>query len=557
MYQRKFTWGPDHVTRLFEDIHAGVDRVADNTGPPAFLGSVILFESTQAVEPRHPNALPTSVRHVVDGQQRITTWLLICAVLARRTQRILTDLEATIPADSDAPAATGWVIDLLQTHSQHLTQALHFDDARGDRVFRLKPRMIRQGHDVWGNNEQDAKYESPIAWFLHSIAREFASNTPAPTVPQRFPNLRLIIEVITEAISNIENGVAEDCHTLSLLEFITNPEACARLLQHHEAAPTTSSLLTDLQRRGIRLAVLASFLFWDTRVVEVLAPNESYAFTLFEPLNTTGQPLTPIETLKPLVVQSEGGASNFVNSPGASHLSVVDEYLPEDLSDSQRTRRIDSLVTAFALAEEGKKVGRRLIDQRGFLRGPYSSRNFTLEERRRFTKGLATTAEFLNDVWDDETPSMSLIGSPHNRLCLEVLRTTHHTITIPLLIRYYERAQKTGFDADRETFQVVLRGVTAFWTLWRTARTTTSGIDSVHRRFLREGHPPKEIPSLMRAAISTDDLPTGREVCTVLKEILDQRLKNYITRIVGNVSRFTTSLSNGQEVGSLPTFLGT
>ena len=92
-YQRGFTWGSDQIERLFEDLFAGIDRVAAGDNPSTFLGSVIFFADPFAVDPRKPNALPTQVFHVVDGQQRLTTLLLVCSSLMRAAHQVLTELD--------------------------------------------------------------------------------------------------------------------------------------------------------------------------------------------------------------------------------------------------------------------------------------------------------------------------------------------------------------------------------------------------------------------------------------------------------------------------------
>ncbi len=526
-YQRGFTWGSDQIERLFEDLFAGTDRVAAGDNPSTFLGSVIFFADQYAVDPKKANALPTDVFHVVDGQQRLTTLLLMCSSMMRTAHQVLTELDATQVADSDPDPTTTWLREILKSVCGRLLGALHFDDGRAENGYRYKPRMIRQASDIWGNTITDARYESDIAWYLHQIAiarAETSAYEPVVVSPHR-PHLRLALEAIESALTAVQTGEI-DCAALSELEFVTSDEACGRLLNHPEGAPIGPTSFSELQRRGARIATIASFLLTHVKLIEVLAPNEEYAFTLFEPLNTTGQPLTPIETMKPLVVQAEGGSSNFMGSPSARHLEAVDRYLPEDLKPDHRARRLDALITSFALVERGEKIGRGLLAQRSFLRRPYeSAAGMDLHGRRAFSHGLATTANFLNDVWDDDSPAMSLLGNEHTHLCLEVLTTTRHSIAIPLLIRFYERADETKTDSDIAEFRQVLRSVTAFWTLWRTALTTTSGIDTVHRRLIREGYAETNLRQLARAETSHEDLPKAVEVQGALHGILQRKLK--------------------------------
>lgn len=526
-YQRGFTWGSDQIERLFEDLFAGTDRVAAGENPSTFLGSVIFFADKFAVDPKKANALPTEVFHVVDGQQRLTTLLLVCSSLMRAAHQVLAELDATHVADSDPDPTTMWLREILQSVSDRLLGALHFDDGRAENSYRFKPRMIRQASDIWGNTITDARYNSDIAWYLHEIATaraETSAYEPVFVSPHR-PHLRLALDAIESALAAIQAGEI-DCVALTELEFVTSDEACARLLDRPERAPVGPSSFSEAQRHGARLATIASFLLTHVKVIEVLAPNEEYAFTLFEPLNTTGQPLTPIETLKPLVVQAEGGSSSFMGSPSAGHLGAVDRYLPEDLGPDQRARRLDALITSFALVERGEKISRGLLAQRSFLRRPYEpAAGMELRDKRAFSQGLATTANFLNDVWDDDSPATSLLGNQATHLCLKVLTTTRHRIAIPLLVRFYERADGTKADADIEEFRQVLRSVTAFWTLWRTALTTTNGIDTVHRRLIREGHPESNLPCLARAETPHEDLPGAVEVQDALRAVLLRKLK--------------------------------
>ena len=525
-YQRGFTWGSDQIERLFEDLFAGTDRVAAGDNPSTFLGSVIFFADKYAVDPKKLNALPTQVFNVVDGQQRLTTLLLVCSSLMRATQQVLTELDATQVTDSDPDPTTTWLREILQAVSGRLLGTLHFYDERAESGYRFKPRMIRQASDIWGNTETDACYESDIAWYLHAMATaraETSAYEPVAVSPHR-PQLKLALEAIESALAAVRTGEIE-CDALSKLDFVTSNEACGRLLDRPEGAPVGSSSFSELQRRGARLATIASFLLTHVKVIEVLAPNEEYAFTLFEPLNTTGQPLTPIETLRPLVVQAEGGSSNFMRSQSAGDLEAVDRYLSEDLEPAPRARRLDALITSFALVERGEKIGRGLLAQRSFLRQRYEpAAGMDLQDKRAFSHGLATTANFLNDVWDDDSPTM-VRDDERTHLCLEVLTTTKHSIAIPLLVRFYERADETKAHSDIEAFRQVLRSATAFWTLWRTALTTTSGIDTVHRRLIREGNAETNLPRLTRAETTHEDLPKAEEVKSALRGILLRKLK--------------------------------
>ena len=219
-YQRGFTWGSDQIERLFEDIFAGTDRVAAGDNPSTFLGSVIFFADKYAVDPKKANALPTQVFHVVDGQQRLTTLLLVCSSLMRAAHQVLTELDATQVPASEPDPTTMWLREILQAVSGRLLGALHFDDEWAEGSYRFKPRIIRQDSDIWGNTVTDARYESDIAWYLHAIATaraETSAYEPVAVSTHR-PHLKLALEAIESALNEVKTGDA-DCGALSDLAF--------------------------------------------------------------------------------------------------------------------------------------------------------------------------------------------------------------------------------------------------------------------------------------------------------------------------------------------------
>ena len=57
----------------------------------------------------------------------------------------------------------------------------------------------------------------------------------------------------------------------------------------------------------------------------------------------------------------------------------------------------------------------------------------------------------------------------------------HHSISIPLLSRFYENSDKL------EDFYGAVRAIAAFFTLWRSIRGSTAGIDSCYRKLMLQG----------------------------------------------------------------------
>jgi hypothetical protein len=527
LYQRPFTWGAEQVDRLFEDLLAGIDRTVLGESPATFLGSVILFEGRNSVNPKNANALPGQVLHVVDGQQRLTTVLLLLATLSRHAAQHLTDLQWELAGK--APDVVGsWLIGNLQQLREYLFVSVAIDLIVGENEYKWKPRLIRQEMDRWGNTAADARYDSDISWFLMESIRKRHNNDELPpiTVPSNRPHLDLAVGAIEDALSKALAGEPDDS-ALSELAFLANLEATNRLVGPSELeTPIIDFLnLSDIRKKGIRLTAIANFLLNGVLVIDVRAPNEDYAFILFEPLNTTGQPLTPIDTLRPLVVQGEG--NSYVGSPSEVSFKVIDRYLPTEMESGDRAKRTSELLTSFFLVEAGTKLSHNILDQRRALRSGYTAATSAggITSARAFLAGLSDTAVFLRDIWEDAASPLITNGSDFDQLCLEVLRASRHTIALPLLIRYHERAESVASPQSKLDFLSVLRSITAFWTLWRTARATTSGVDDLHRSLLRNGLTGTGLPALTRQATAADALPAPADINAALRDRLSARLR--------------------------------
>lgn len=532
MYQRDFTWGKAEIDRLFEDLDFGLTRAAGGQSPSTFLGSVILVEDRNSVAPKNVDALPAQVLHVVDGQQRLTTLLILFAVLTRALAEHLVALEARVAlAGGSADTATQWVINNLRQSMESLLDAISIDSYIGDHEFRKKPRLIRQASDKWGNNAATATYESDVAWFLMEVIRnrENAISQTRVSPPASRPHLEQVVRQLEESVHDVLSGSTE-CEILNDLSFLMDVGTTTALVGSTPGPIADPSALEPLQQASIRLVTASTFLLGGVLVIDVRAPDEDYAFALFEPLNTTGQLLTALETLKPLVVQAEGGTATYAASPSGIDFARLEAYFPAHVATEEKSKRISEFLVSFALADTGERLSRNLLDQRQYLRSQYrglSNSAAALNEQRRFVHHLAESASFRFGVWNDKNAAFLAPATNLDRLAAEVLRSTNHTIVIPILERYYTQWVNNQTQPNKNRFLEVLRAVTAFWTLWRTSRSTTKGIDDIHRKLMSQGlSGAVTLPALARrpgGQGTTSTLPTTAAVTAALRSILSTR----------------------------------
>lgn len=529
VYQRAFTWDVDEINRLFEDLDHGITRAAAGQSPSTFLGSVILVSDRTSVASQDADAVPSTVLHVVDGQQRLTTILTAFGVLARFIAEQMSFLESEIAAGSTKPL-DHWLLNMLGERREELLNAVAISTYSGDGVYKMKPRLIRQTHDEWGNNATTAKYHSDIAWFLMAVTEKRAAGEAHLSVapPPARPHLERVVRVITERISEIAEGES-DCEVLNDLTFLTNVGVSDALIASHpDPIVDPLNVLDPNRQAAARLLVLASFLLNGVLVIDVKAPDEDYAFALFEPLNTTGQLLTALETLKPLVVQSEDGIAAYPSSTSAQSFGAVEERFPSSMRADDRAKASAELLTTFALAESGRRLSRTLLDQRQYLRSEFQSLAppaGAIADSRAFVGRLADTSGFVFDIWHDGAPGFMSTATDLDRLCLQVLRSTNHTVVTAALARYYAAWVQDPTTQRKSEFLNVLQGVTAFWTLWRTSRSTTKGIDDVHRRLAAVGHSDTGLAPLAWRPDggTTHPLPSSDAVRAALRSILATR----------------------------------
>lgn len=519
-YQRDFTWGEEQIERLFDDLENGITRSAAGSMPSTFLGSVILVSDKEGVTPRNADALPPNVLHVVDGQQRLTTILSMFAVLSTSISKKMRWFEE----QGSLGVLDSWLLNTLGERRDDLLEAIAIKTYSGDSEFKMKPRLIRQASDKWGNNAVQATYESDIAWLLMEATRLRVKGQQhvAVSAPSSRKHLADVIRLITRHLDRLQAGET-DCDILAELRFLSNTGLAEALVGSSPAAATNPGALDDQRKSAARLLVVASFLLKGVLVIDVKAPDEEYAFALFEPLNTTGQPLTALETLKPLVVNSEGGSGKYGGSPSEKAFGRIESHFPPSMSVSDRTRLTADLLTAFALADTGFKLPRPLLDQRQYLRSEFRPlvTSKRIQEAREFVCQLSDVSSFLSDIWNSPDSQLMSSGTDLDRLCLDVLRSTKHTIVSALLSRYYSEWKANSSEFRREEFMSVLRAVTAFWTLWRTSRPTTRSIDGVHRKLMMSGHAPSGLPPMARRVDGSQaSLPAAAEVRKALLSIL-------------------------------------
>ena len=508
-YQRQFSWNKTDIERLFDDVSHGVDQLLEQPEATTFIGTLITIHDTEytTIDPIVRQQLPGKVMTIIDGQQRLTTLLLVNIALHNELDIRHTHLRDKREQTEIYPAtdAFTWMHDhCVQTLSE-LIVTIEENMSHGDGDYQWYPRMIRAYDDQWSRRASEALYSSDIAFLLHSYGSHARANPHRRFAPARNRPIASSFEIVRTTLRKaIANGDHES------LEFpqtaiLSGSDCLANALFRDRLPDETVTLLADPASHQLhelfRLLVFARFILHRVAITVVTATSEDYAFDMFESLNTTGQPLTAFETFKPRVIKEEGHA-DYQTSESERHMRNVEEYLDNYQSAQSRQIATTNVLIPFALAESGSKLPKRLSDQRRYLRDQYDNLQ-TPDKKLAFIRQMAHTALLIEHTWDKKTrpesgpflPGVELLD-PEEKMCFGVLRDASHSIAIGLLARFYS-AKREGHDVS---LGGIVRAVTSFFGLWRGAMGGTSGIEAKHRGLMAAGSQEDGLIPLARQA---------------------------------------------------------
>ncbi|RII28690.1 MAG: DUF262 domain-containing protein [Geobacter sp.] len=547
-YQREYSWNKDNIIRLFDDTCHGIRLLLDNEDAITFIGTIIYIHDIryQTVNPIVRTEVPGKVCVVIDGQQRLTTLLLLNSIIHNDivvfSKRLKTSTE---PQDV-------WLYQKALSTMSQLAKTYEFDMDYGDSQW--YPRMIRAYDDSWSRSSSTAKYSSPIATYLHKYGkhtRDIENSSKAfkyelGDIPSESlkkhevikDNIKHIVKYLREIYK--DNG--SDFDFPKLTEIYLSQPHFKEVLIGPEIPDYVKASLDDpstdryfIEYRSLfRLILFARYLLERIAVTIVGAKNESYAFDMFESLNTTGEPLTAYETFKPRVIDSEGLAQ-YEHSESRLHMSHIEDYLNAFKKAQDKHDATSELVIPFALAESGFKLSKRLSDQRRYLKDRYDA-NTIIDDKRGFVKHFGHSSLVINYSWPADLairPKFYQLDdiSDEAILCLDLLRSSKHNITLALIIRYFSLTRLlSGEDRNRAIadLECVIKSIAAFSVLWRASRKGTEGIDSIYRELMKDGVTEIGIGPFSRTTtkntgITYNDLPTAEQLRTAFKHHLKKR----------------------------------
>ena len=498
LYQREYTWEQENINQLFEDIVLGIRELtnADGDNATTFLGTVILSnlaDKSESVVPGEEIAQPTAVRLVIDGQQRISTLSLLSIQLVKRIKNLCDRLSD----EQRFKALRDHGVDLTENLAKLYTMRL----GRGANPP-YKPKLITAKEDRWTYNGSDICYRSPVAHFTASHIRESGNanenfvDSPDPSTTAR---VRGNIDLINQWLDDIcdahildtqlhgQYPVGDSIATNRIQKYVLGfyDQSVQEIVEESE----TNIELEDYFGVSVFQIYLFAYYLLRRCGVNCLQPTrEEWGFDMFQALNSTGTPLTVMETFLPQVMQAEQRAGNdWLSSPSCEFMDEIDRLFGPTTSNVQKNSRTNDLTRTFALCYDGEKLGDKFSAQRGWITQIFEQELQSVELKQGFLHKLAHVAMFYRNAWYmEEVEEPQFIKGLENHsegklasVLVRYLKDANSKLSAPILARFYIQGLEQG---NLDDFVEATKACAAFFTLWRST-SSTSGLDNVYRKF--------------------------------------------------------------------------
>lgn len=510
-YQRPYAWEEKNIEDLFRDFDSVFRNLLESSSAIIFLGSVLTVDAykANAVEPKPDRNTPNIINIIIDGQQRLTTLILITVCINERLRGYESLLKKLAEKEENE-----LVSELKEVLLQLIKDTSNFvlETTADHPTYKYLPRIIRAQEDLWGKDEKIAKYASPIPEFLVAYRKyitNFQTDSRTGSVFKEFDlkelkystkNVIDNIKLIRKSLSQIEDGFnisfsKDDDDSVSIqLEDLIGNENLKECLDF-----TLDEQLLDLakEQKGInRLIFLILFTkFYIHRVclTYVEVNNEAYAFDMFEALNTTGEPLTAIETFVPKVydfISQKKKRSDESHVDTLKLLNQITDRFEPNLTADEKNKLTKSLIIAFIRAYKGRVNVKTLRNQRDELIKTFGEcKDHNKDDYLHY---LNKSAFFLTECWNNPNPQLEKLVAAEDldlaRLCLSYLVEINHIIVQSLLIQFLLLDEKYELShSPNNNFITALKAITALSVLWRAMSGGADGIDKVYKDLHERG----------------------------------------------------------------------
>lgn len=491
-YQRPYDWSITNVERLMSDIFSGFERLSQpNTSAFTFLGTLILMRDGTQEERFRGQSFS-----IVDGQQRITTLALLSCALIQQLRKL----------NFDRPKLSNEIENWLKVEADHLEYQLGYciygnQIIKGNTLHAF-PRIVRGAEDYRSDDEFE-EMRSAIAMFLRDFYRYICGDDCEYEIPyfQSREGKKIIenykkIQNYLESLNDPHWYDDKDCRFLESKRFQCSTKLWEKSLDVFGDGDKVSNAIRKVinsefesHHHYFRTLMLLAYFSKCIVVTTVITTDETAAFDIFDALNTTGEPLTALEVLKPQVISYLG--KGYKGSPCDLSFIEIDKIMQKDYPDTRRKMaETKELVISFSMYLEGLKVSKELGEQRKVLRQFFEQTKKTQNGPEKFMNALENVARYRSDYWVKKNNGrIDNYHADHKqadevKLLSSFIADMKTSLTIPILSRYWIVCRQNN---DFFLYFEVLKAVVAFLAIRRAATGGTDSIDTCFRDIMESG----------------------------------------------------------------------
>lgn len=506
LYQREYSWDSDNIEQLLEDLSRGIYRIAsgdvtDDAKEIRFLGTIItVVESNRNnIFPVDPQAVPSRIEKLIDGQQRVSTIALMATLLVKQLRFIQTQPKT-------ASKITEELNEICEIWISKLEKIFSFDLGRGKPT--LKPKLARGSVDYWTRDQDvDEAYRSELSNYLGHFIQAYVDKTTLPCLSKEkygnsllYKNGRRIESWLKKEVATAHEGNYGDAFAsaVDIIKYFKQeviwdydrPRLLDLIKENNSTDKRSDSyILCEL----VQTLSVCHYLL-DRCCFTIIQPtDDDWAFDMFQSLNATGTPLTAIETFKPTIVNtvesSDEPNSQFKNSLSETYFKKVEDFLSEATNAQQKNKRTNDFLTSFFVTYDGSTISTHFSYQRKILQKAYTS-CVSLLEKESLLRDMGNYADFYK-YWlqfgtSDNRVFYGLEGvndADFASMLLLFLKSSNHKMAITVLGSMYSRVINNE-EHSKEDFVEAVKLIGLYYFLWRSAYSN-SGLDTTYREFFK------------------------------------------------------------------------
>ncbi len=502
IYQRSYSWKKEKVVDLINDIISGLSLITLNNrfDEYTYIGGIITTDGASHTPLSVHKKTPKLVYSLVDGQQRISTLVIIALALLPE----LSSFKDSLPSSTLSEKEHENILEFISSVIDDLEQITLGQSFGSMNKF---PKVIRSNEDIWG--ESDENLTSPISKLSRELYNckiqnngSFSNYSPRGARNEinhplsRFKEIRAEInQFLARNDGEIFSKIPKINSNFANIPFVYSEIFKEKISSIEYLSDESIQGLTFCNR--FRLSIFAYYFLHRVALTKVHGDSEYFAFEVFESLNTSGEPLNAYETLKPLVIKELGTSYNASQHRVA--IDFIDRIHNSISSIDKRQKLVSDSIVLFINTESGDRTSKSLSQQSKIIRDLYTnfdeSSGGAKLEKIKFLKLLRNSTEISHLVQGNDfniSGNFCNILSNDSKLCLSLLIDTRHTLALSIINRFYFEFESNINTDDNylksEDINSVIKAVTSFSILWRVAWGGTAGIDQIYRNLMTRSY---------------------------------------------------------------------